>query len=47
MDQHAVLLALELGDDLAVGIDDHVPPIRWWPSSSPALATATTQVEFW
>jgi hypothetical protein len=30
-----------------VGATMQVPPISSWPSSAPAFAVATTQVEFW
>lgn len=47
MNQQFVRLGPGLDDDLAVGIDDQLPPNKGWPSSTPAFATPTTQVEFW
>ena len=46
MDQKLVALGAGLRDDLAVGIDDQAACNEWKPSSTPALATATTHVEF-
>ena len=47
VNQQFVFFGFRLDDDLAIRIDDQAAADQRVPSSTPALATHTTQVEFW